>query len=167
MKVYISGKIGEEVISDETREKFDAAEKMLQDKGYRVFNPTDKVWVYGLQENHRNAVRTIGKDIVMPFYDYCLLKDLQKLAQCDAIYMLADWRRSPGARTEHAFASAVGKRFFFEDRFQACEYLCKEMWDLVKKGTPPTEYLEKDITMAEIAYGKKHLDRVWRPIKRE
>ena len=41
MKVYISGKIGEAVISDETRQKFDAAEKMLQDKGYRVFNPTD------------------------------------------------------------------------------------------------------------------------------
>lgn len=168
MKVYISGKIGEAVISDVTREKFDAAEKMLLDKGHRVFNPTDKVWVYGLQENHRNVVWIIGKDTDLPFYDYCLLKDLQRLALCDAIYMLADWRRSPGARAEHAFASAVGKRFFFEDRFQACEYLCKEMWDLVKKGNPPAEYLENDNTNdAEIAYVKKHLDRVWRPIKRE
>lgn len=168
MKVYISGKIGEAVISDETREKFDAAEKMLQDKGYRVFNPTDQVWVCGLQENHRNTVWIFGKDVDFPFYDYCLLKDLQKLALCDAIYMLADWRQSPGARTEHAFASAVGKRFFFEDRFQACEYLCKEMHSLVAKGNPPAEYLENDNTNdAEIAYVKKHLDRVWRPISKE
>ena len=167
MKVYISGKIGEEIISEETREKFDAAEKMLLDKGYIVFNPTGQVWVYGLQENHRYAVRTIGKDVVMPFYDYCLLKDLQKLAQCDAIYMLKDWRMSPGARAEHAFAEAVGKRFFFEDRFQACEYLCDEMWNLVKTGNPPAEYLENGINAAEIAYGKKHLDRVWRPISKK
>ena len=167
MKVYISGKIGEVVISEDTREKFDAAEKMLQDKGYRVFNPTDKVWVYGLQENHRNTVWIIGKDIVMPFYDYCLLKDLQRLALCDAIYMLKDWRMSPGARAEHSFAEAVGKRFFFEDRFQACEYLCKEMWNLVKKGNPPAEYLENDPLLAEIKYAKKHLYRVWRPISKE
>ena len=167
MKVYISGKIGEVVISEDTREKFDAAEKMLQDKGYRVFNPTDQVWEYTLQENHRKTVWIFGKDIDLPFYNYCLMKDLQKLALCDAIYMLADWEQSPGARTEHAFASAVGKRFFFEDRFQACEYLCKEMWDLVKKGPTPTEYLENDPLMAEIKYAKKHLDRVWRPIKRE
>lgn len=32
MRVYISGKIGEEVISDETRQKFAAAQKMLEDR---------------------------------------------------------------------------------------------------------------------------------------
>ena len=39
-KIYISGKIGEEVLSDETRKKFAKAEKMLRSKGYDVFNPT-------------------------------------------------------------------------------------------------------------------------------
>ena len=39
-KVYISGKIGEEVLSDATREKFARAEDMLRSKGYDVFNPT-------------------------------------------------------------------------------------------------------------------------------
>ena len=39
-KVYISGKIGEEVLTEATREKFAKAEKMLRSKGYDVFNPT-------------------------------------------------------------------------------------------------------------------------------
>lgn len=43
MRVYISGKIGEEVISDATRQKFAKAEKMLQDRGYDVFNIQDYV----------------------------------------------------------------------------------------------------------------------------
>ena len=40
-KVYISGKIGEEVLSDATREKFAKAEALLKSKGYDVFNPTN------------------------------------------------------------------------------------------------------------------------------
>ena len=39
-KVYISGKIGEEVLSKATREKFAKAEKWLKAQGYAVFNPT-------------------------------------------------------------------------------------------------------------------------------
>ena len=39
-KVYISGKIGEEVLSDATREKFAKAEEYIKAKGYKVFNPT-------------------------------------------------------------------------------------------------------------------------------
>ena len=37
MKIYISGKIGEAVISEATRQKFAKAEKMLEAKGYEVF----------------------------------------------------------------------------------------------------------------------------------
>ena len=40
MKVYISGKIGEEVVCEATRQKFAKAEEMLKAKGYKVFNPT-------------------------------------------------------------------------------------------------------------------------------
>ena len=167
MKLYISGKIGEEVISDETRAKFAAAERVILERGHAVFNPTDSDWVDGLRQNYESAVKSFG-DAVVPEYEYILMKDIIQVSHADAIYMLADWRQSPGARAEYAFASAVGKQFFFEDRFQACEYLCKEMWNLVKKGNPPAEYLENDdINDAEIAYGKKHLDRVWRPIPKE
>lgn len=167
MKVYISGKIGEEVISDETRAKFAAAERLMLKRGHGVFNPTDPDWIECLRQNYRSAVESFGNEVV-PKYEYILLKDIVKLSKADAIYMLADWRQSPGARAEYAFASAVGKQFFFEDRFQACEYLCQEMHSLVAKGNPPAEYLENDNTNdAEIAYAKKHLDRVWRPISKE
>jgi len=166
MKVYISGKIGEEVISDETRQKFAAAQSLLLERGHVVFNPADPDWIECLRQNYDSAVESFGNEVV-PKYEYILLKDIVKLSKADAIYMLADWRRSPGARAEHSFAEAVGKRFFFEDRFQACEYLCKEMWNLVKKGNPPAEYLENDPLTAEIRYAKKHLDRVWWPIGEE
>lgn len=166
MKVYISGKIGEVVISDETRQKFAAAERLMLKRGHGVFNPTDPDWIECLRQNYNSAVESFGNEVV-PKYEYILLKDIVKLSKADAIYMLADWRQSPGARAEYAFAEAVGKRFFFEDRFQACEYLCKEMWNQAKKGNPPAEYLENDKVMAEIYYAKKHLDRVWRPISKE
>ena len=167
MKVYISGKIGEEVISDETRAKFAAAERVMLERGHGVFNPTDPDWAGGLLQNYENTLKSFGYAVV-PEYEYILMKDIIELSHADAIYMLADWKQSPGARAEYAFAQAVGKRFFFEDRFQACEYLCDEMWKLVKTGNPPAEYLENDSTNdAEIAYAKKHLDRVWRPISKE
>ena len=39
-KVYIAGKIGEDILSDTTRKKFAEAEAWLKAKGYKVFNPT-------------------------------------------------------------------------------------------------------------------------------
>ena len=44
-KVYISGKIGEEVLSDATREKFAKAEEYIKAKGYKVFRCLRKgIW---------------------------------------------------------------------------------------------------------------------------
>ena len=40
MRVYISGKIGEEVLSEATRQKFARAEELLQARGFETFNPT-------------------------------------------------------------------------------------------------------------------------------
>ena len=42
MKVYISGKIGEEVLSDAPREKFAKAEAYLKGWDFEVFKPNDK-----------------------------------------------------------------------------------------------------------------------------
>ena len=41
-------------------------------------------------------------------YAEILLEDLKLLSECDAIFMLDGWKDSPGARTEHAFAVALG-----------------------------------------------------------
>lgn len=115
MKVYISGKIGEEVISEATRQKFARAEEMLKAKGYEVFNPCDERWQEFLSLNWSAAAPVA----VMDRYTYILLKDLQKLAKCDAIYMLADWTESDGANVELDFARATRKQLFWESEEDA------------------------------------------------
>jgi len=111
MKVYISGKIGEEVISEATRQKFAKAEEMLRAKGYdEVFNPTSDEWQEFLSMNWSAAYPLA----VMDKYTYILLKDLQKMAKFDAVYFLEDWDKSPGAGTEHSFAMATGKKLLWQ-----------------------------------------------------
>ena len=119
MRIYISGKIGEEVLSEATRQKFAKAQKELEAKGYEVFNPTCDGW-----QNH--LIRCYGKDIQQTLpppggpiskYTYYLLRDLMTLATMDAIYMLKDWEDSFGARTELMFAMTNGLHVIFEDEY--------------------------------------------------
>lgn len=118
MKVYISGKIGEEVLSEATREKFDRAEAMLRGQGHRVFNPTRS----GLGKVADKAVRKMArKGLEVSWYSEILLLDLTVLMGCDAIYMLPDWKDSPGARAELAYAEAVGKQVFEEQALVEAE----------------------------------------------
>ena len=99
-KVYISGKIGEEVLSEAIREKFAKAEKWLKSQGYDVFNPTTS----GLGTAAERAAKKYGTT----FYKEILIYDLMALKQCDAIYMLPDWQHSRGALVEYFYAKAVG-----------------------------------------------------------
>lgn len=122
MRVYISGKIGGEVISDTTRQKFAKAEEMLKAKGYEVFNPCDERWqrVLRLEYGHDSYVKSPWLTGKFPdFYDYCLLRDLMVLSTKDAIYMLADWTESDGANVELDFARATGKQLFWESKEDA------------------------------------------------
>ena len=96
MKVYISGKIGEEVLSAATREKFAKAEAELRSWDFDVFNPTTS----GLGKVAEERARQNGTD----FYTEIMKLDLEELSKCDAIYLLNDWEDSPGARKELAFA---------------------------------------------------------------
>ena len=122
MIVYISGKIGEEVISDATREKFARAEEMLKAKGYQVFNPCDERWqkILWREYEHDSYVKSPWLTDKFPdFYAYCLLRDLMVLSTKDAIYMLADWTESDGANVELDFARATGKQLFWESKEDA------------------------------------------------
>ena len=119
MKVYISGKIGEEVISDATRRKFARAEEILKARGYEVFNPCDEKWQGALYMNWKVAEVTVGVGGIVSRYAYYLLKDLQKLATCDAVYMLGDWTKSNGANVELDFARASGKKILWENEEDA------------------------------------------------
>ena len=122
MRVYISGKIGGEVISDATRQKFARAEEMLKAKGYQVFNPCDERWqkILRREYEHDNYVQSPWLIDKFPdFYAYCLLRDLMVLSTKDAVYMLADWTESDGANVELDFARATGKQLFWESKEDA------------------------------------------------
>ena len=126
MKVYISGKIGEEVVSEATRQKFAKAEEMLKANGYEVFNPCDERWQNTLKREYENdkyakSPWLTGK--FPEFYDYVLLRDLMVLSTKDAVYMLADWKRSEGATAEYHFALATGKKILFQVEDHAFDYL--------------------------------------------
>lgn len=114
MKVYISGKIGEDDISEATRNKFLDAVEVLAVEGYEPFNPSETLWVEHLKksyarEEHFQAL--LGKRLP-DFYAYCLLSDMLALTKMDAICMLPDWESSPGAKAELAFAQAIGLKVF-------------------------------------------------------
>ena len=112
MKVYISGKIGEEVISEATRQKFARAEEMLKAKGHEVTNPaSDKCQMllrYSLKREKKHGYKG---DI----YSFALMTDLVSIwRDCDAVYFLEDWENSPGAQSEHSFAMAIGKKMLWQ-----------------------------------------------------
>lgn len=112
MKVYISGKIGEEVVSEATRQKFAKAEEMLKTKGYEVFNPCDERWQNTLKREYENDqyVKSPWLTSKFPdFYAYVLLRDQMVISTKDAVYFLEDWDRSPGAMSEYYFAKAINK----------------------------------------------------------
>lgn len=112
MKVYISGKIGEEVISDATRQKFARAEKMLRAKGHEVTNPASDKCQKKLK---LSLMVEEGCGYKGDFYSFALMTDLVSIwRDCDAVYFLEDWGYSPGANAEHSFAMATGKKLLWQ-----------------------------------------------------
>ena len=105
-KVYISGKIGEEVPSEATIRKFAKAEELLLLSGYEVFNPTRS----GLGAKAEALAKQKGTD----FYREIMLLDLDALGKCDTICMLADWSDSPGATVEFFYAEALGLEVIYK-----------------------------------------------------
>jgi len=115
--IYISGKMGEKVLSEKTIAKFNAAQKRLEKDGWEVVNPADGQFqreaerVVTMEEARWRNENIEGE---FDWYSYILLFDLHIVAPCDAIYMLSDWRDSPGATSEHAYALACHKEIIYE-----------------------------------------------------
>ena len=113
-RIYISGKIGEEVISEATRQKFAKAEELVKEafgeENVTVINPACDY----IQEAIKMHYSMKG---IKPWYEETLLYMLHWLEACTAIYMLPDFLDSPGAKAEHAFAIATKKRIFYADEF--------------------------------------------------
>ncbi len=92
MKIYLSGKITGDA---NYRQKFGSMEKELFSYGYVVFNP---------------AILPDGFE----YEDYIDL-DLLILSRCDAIFLMRDWKNSPGAKREYEEAKRLGLRILTEE----------------------------------------------------
>lgn len=94
-KIYIAGKIGflpeHEYIANFKQGKIEAAAA-----GYTPLSPVD------LPHDHDRTWKSYMKE------------DLRALKECDAIYMLSNWKDSRGARIEHWFAKRYGKILLFQ-----------------------------------------------------
>lgn len=158
-RIYISGKIGEQVISEKTLQKFARAEEMLNGMGHTVINPTNEYFQFCMKTDFE-----IFKTI--PCYENILFYDLGWLRTCTAIYLLDDWHDSPGARTERDYALATGKKLFFQERHHACNYLDEQLRNSWKTGKPLMlpDVGENDFD-CEVRFQKAHIKEVWLPIE--
>lgn len=93
MKIYIAGPMrGHPSLNFES---FFVQARRLKGLGWDVINPAEE------------DVKRMELDIVLT-YKEVLAADIALLSTCDAIYMLTGWQSSPGARAEHAYATACG-----------------------------------------------------------
>jgi hypothetical protein len=96
MKVYISGQITE-LDLEQAKYKFNWAESWLKVRGYIPVNPMNvSPYVEGKEW------KEYMKECVAALFD------------CDAIYMLSNWRESKGARIEKAIAEEMKMTIMFE-----------------------------------------------------
>jgi len=95
MKIYISGKISGIPLS-EVKAKFQEAQSFLENLGFDVVNPVKN----GLTEFNT--------------WEQHIVRDVELLLPCDAIYMFDGWMCSVGACIEYDISVRTGKRIFFE-----------------------------------------------------
>lgn len=109
-KIYISGKMGENVLSKETKEKFMLAyiDIMEKHKDALIVNPASEMLQKAVMDFCEKD-STINDN-----YKKALLYDMTAICRCDAIYMLRDWKDSPGATAEYYFAKAIGIEILHE-----------------------------------------------------
>lgn len=96
MKIYIAGKMTG-MPENEVRLKFADAAMRLRERGNLVMNP---------------AVQYGNPGFVHEDYMHVCFAMIDR---CDAVYMLSDWRESPGARMELQYAADWGKKAIYED----------------------------------------------------
>ena len=99
-RIYIAGSITK---NPDYKKQFCNAEKILLSKGYVVFNPA---------KNKANS------------YKEYIDIGLRQLQQCDAIYLLSNYKESNGALLEFKYAKTVGIEIIKEERTSKCSFTC-------------------------------------------
>ena len=94
MKVYISGKITG--IEEEALALFQHAECLLQGEGHQTINPIN------LPHDHDQSWHSFMRE------------DIKALCDCDAIYMLKNWKDSKGAIIANEIANYIGLEVMYE-----------------------------------------------------
>jgi hypothetical protein len=95
MRIYISGKITG-LPFREVEHKFQSAQNFLEGFGFEVVSPLKN----GLSQSHT--------------WQQHIVRDIELLLPCEAIYMLGDWVDSVGAGIEYDVAVRTGKIVLFE-----------------------------------------------------
>lgn len=96
MKIYISGKI---TGTSDYMERFAAVEKRLKIDGHDVVNPAKK------NAGHKGMT-----------WHWYMRRCIKWLMDCDAIYLMRGWRKSPGARLEQQIAAALDMIVFSQEK---------------------------------------------------
>ena len=94
-KIYISGPISGHN-PDIVKARFDKVKKIFEGGPYEPVSPLEN----GLPDTAT--------------YDEHMLRDLEMLSECDAVYMLKGWERSKGCKVEFAHAVANKITIIFE-----------------------------------------------------
>jgi Domain of unknown function (DUF4406) len=105
--IYIAGKVSGEPLAEVTA-KFGQVQKQLEAKGYTVINPLEVTAAAFDNKDGEN-----DRWLHMP-WSYAMRLTVAAMMQADEIYMLRDWRTSPGAMIEHQLA----ERLKFEIHYQ-------------------------------------------------
>jgi nucleoside 2-deoxyribosyltransferase len=93
-KIYISGKISG--VEKSAIQHFKHAENELRTKGFEVVNPME------LPHDHDKS------------WTSYLREDIKALADCDVIFMLANWTNSKGAKIEWELAQNLGLEIIYQ-----------------------------------------------------
>ena len=96
MRIYISGKISGLPI-EEAKQRFADSQALLESIGFEVVNPLE----VGLCDEKAS-------------WESHMVKDIELLLGCDAIYMMDNWVDSTGASIEYDIAIRMGKDVLFE-----------------------------------------------------
>lgn len=116
MKVYISGKITG-LNFEQTRAKFQASSDLIESIGMIPVNPMEN----GLPDNAT--------------WEQHMLRDIEMLMGCQAIFMLDDWMDSRGARIEKFIAEQRNMLIFFESNIQKENQIVKMVGEAVTAAT--------------------------------
>jgi hypothetical protein len=108
-KIYIAGKVSGEN-ERATEYKFFKKECSLADSGHEVVNPVYEIAKVNVRRELLGEFQLREPADRKKILAMCI----KWLCECNAIYMLAGWKKSAGAVMEHHIAQTLGMEIMYE-----------------------------------------------------